>query len=98
MSKKIYILKDGECGKSLTTAMCLDTNDISKFPVDENGNPVDMVAHFDNVYDGKSAYITEDPIEIELFTKYLKKTHSPYFYDLDNPTNSKTYYIPEELR
>ena len=92
MSKKIYVLKDGDCGKSLTTAMCLCTNDKSKYPVDSNGKPVEMVAHFDSLHEGKKAYITEDPVEIELFTQYLMNTQNPYFYDLDNPTNSRAFY------
>lgn len=90
MSKKIYIVKEGNIGKSLTTSMCLDTNDKSQYPKD-------MVANFSSLYEGKAAYITEDPTEIELFTKYLMKTQNPYFYDLDNPTNSREFYkkIPE---
>ena len=82
MSKKIYVLKDGECGKSLTTAMCLGTNDESKYPVDASGKPVKMVAHFILDYEGKKAYITENPVEIELFTKYLMNTQNPYFYEV----------------
>lgn len=93
MSKKIYVLKDGECGKSLTTAMCLGTDDKRKYPVNDAGEPVDMVAHFSDCYEGKGAYITEDPVEIELFTKYLMNTQNPYFYDLDNPTNSRAFYV-----
>lgn len=101
MSKKIYVLNDGESGKSLTTAMCLGTNDVTKYPVREVDGvkvPVDMVAHFNRLYEGKMVYITEDPIEIELFTKYLMDTQNPYFYDLDNPTNSRDFYrnLPEE--
>lgn len=97
MSKKIYIVKEGNVGKSLTTSMCLDTNDKSQYPKDGDGNPITMVANFSSLYEGKAAYITEDPTEIELFTKYLMKTQNPYFYDLDNPTNSREFYkkIPE---
>lgn len=96
MSKKIYVLKDGECGKSLTTAMCLGTNDKRKYPtrvMDGVEVPVEMVAHFSKNYEGKGAYITEDPVEIELITKYLMGTQNPYFYDLDNPTNSRAFYV-----
>lgn len=98
MSKKIYIVKDGDVPKSLTTCMCLGTNDESKFPLDAEGNPVKMVAHFDKLHEGKPAYITEDPIEIEMITNFLKNTQNPWFYDLDNPTNSRNFYIPEELQ
>ena len=87
------MLKDGECGKSLTTAMCLGTNDKSRYPVNDEGKPVDMVAHFSKDYEGKLAYITENPVEIELFTRYLMNTQNPYFYDVDNPTNSRTFYV-----
>jgi hypothetical protein len=90
--QKIYIVKDGSIGKSLTTAMCMGTNDKSKYPVDCNGKPVEMSAHFNQSYKGKQAYITENPIEIELFTRYLINTQNPYFYDLDNPTNSQAFY------
>ena len=98
MSKKIYVVKDGNVGKSLTTSMCLGTNDKSKYPVDDSGKPVEMVAHFDELYEGKLAHITEDPVEIELFTKYLMNTQNPYFYDLDNPTNSRAFNISAELQ
>lgn len=93
MSKKIYIVKDGNVGKSLTTAMCLGTNDKRQYPTDDFGEPVTMVANFSDLYEGKAAYITEDPDEIELFTKYLLNTQNPYFYDLDNPTNSRAFYL-----
>lgn len=101
MSKKIYIIKDGNAKKSLTTAMCLGTNDKSKYPVrvvDGVEELVDMVAHFGELYEGKAAYITEDPIEIRLFTEYLMKNQNPYFYDLDNPTNSREFYLPQDLK
>lgn len=94
--KKIYVSNSG-AAPSLTTTMCMHTNDIREWPVDANGEPVDMVAYFDDVYEGKPAHITEDPYEIALFTKYLLETQNPYFYDLDNPTNSHAYYkkMPE---
>ena len=101
MSRKIYIIKEKKKKKSLTTAMCLGTNDKSKYPVrvvDGVEEPVDTVAHFGDLYEGKAAHITEDPIEIELFTKYLMKTQNPYFYDLDNPTNSREFYLSQDLR
>lgn len=101
MSKKVYVLKTGECGKDLTTDMCLGTNDMSKYPVraDKPDEPVNMVAHFSYPYEDTLAYITEDPIEIELITKYLMETQNPFFYDLDNPTNSRNFYknLPKEL-
>lgn len=95
--KKIYVLKDGEVPKSLTTTMCMHSNDIREWPVNEKGEPVDMVAHFNRLYEGKLAHVTEDPVEIALFTKYLLETQVPYFYDVDNPTNDPFYYtkMPE---
>lgn len=92
MSKKIYVLKDGECEKQLTTAICLGTNDKSEYPVREDGSLVELSAWFSSIHEGKGAYITEDPEEIKLITKYLMNTQNPYFYDLDNPTNSRAYY------
>lgn len=99
MSKKIYVLKEGEVNHTLTTVSCLGTNDVRKFPVDADGKPVEMVANFNTLYNGKMAYITEDPIEIELITNYLMKAQNPYFYDLDNPENSRLFYknLPEEV-
>ena len=95
--KKIYVLKDGEAPKSLTTTMCMHTNDVKEWLVNEKGEPVDMVAHFNQLYEGKLAHITDDPDEIALFTKYLLETQVPYFYDVDNPTNDPFYYtkMPE---
>lgn len=96
MSKKIYVMKNGDSGKSLTTAMCLGTNDKSKYPtrvVDGVAVPVDMVAHFNRDYEGNKAYVTEDPVEIALFTKYLLNTQNPFFYDADNPTNAREFYL-----
>lgn len=102
MSKKVYVIKAGNEGvdNRLTTPLLLGTNDVSMYPKRANGEPCDMDVSFrwEPEYDGRYVYITEDPTEISMITDYLKKTQNPFFYDLDNPDNLHSFYIPEELR
>lgn len=84
MGKKIYVVKNGECGMCLTASMCLGTNDTKKYPV-RDGKPLEVVALFKDVHEEQRAHITADPIEIEMITKYLSTTQNPFFYDVDDP-------------
>lgn len=91
--KKTFILKPGNIEELLTTSICLGTNDESQYPKDEHGKPFVLCAHFTHESEtGDFVFITENPVEIELLTTYLKRTVNPFFYDADNPSNDPLFY------